>query len=580
MRSSLSEFGPIAGFVVLALLLAANALITWRRLEAQINLGQWVIHTHDVRAELSQAETELLEIENGERGYLLTGDQKFMELYQRAEAGVAGHVDNLARLTADNPVQRNHIAELRMLVQEQKEDSAKILAQYAGGAVKEPVLPEQDWKTTESIRQDFNAMLGEEAQLDKLRSTAYRQGVQLTIASVILSLLAGVLGLAVLALIVAGSRALRERHAAEIRQREEWFRVTLTSIGDAVIATGPDGKVEFLNPEAERLTGRKLAEVKGKNIKEVFPIVNETTGDTIEDPVGLVVSSGQVVGLANHTALKRADGVLTPIEDSAAPIRDDRGELAGVVLVFRDVTAERKQQEILRKTEKLSTAARLSATMAHEINNPLAAVVNLIFIARNMPEIPAGAVEHLELAEQELERVTHITRQTLGFYRESTKMEPVDLAALVDSVVKFYQSKLAAKSISIWREFGDCPPVNGVAGELRQAVSNLVANAIDAVSEGGAITMSTRTVAEDGRTFVKLEVADDGLGIAAEHFDRLFEPFFTTKKEVGTGLGLWAAKNIVERHGGAITVIANSSDGESSGAVFTVRLPGAAAGEA
>jgi PAS domain S-box-containing protein len=194
---------------------------------------------------------------------------------------------------------------------------------------------------------------------------------------------------------------LRELHAAQIKQREEWFRVTLTSIGDGVIATDERGKVTFVNPVAERLTGTQLSQARGKLIEEVFPIFNELTLQPVENPVGKVLALGHVVGLANHTVLRHRDGSLLPIEDSAAPIRDDAGRLAGVVLVFRDATSDRKSQEILRKTEKIAAAARPAATVAHEINNPLEAVNNLIFLAKLRPGVPADTVNDLTLAEQE-----------------------------------------------------------------------------------------------------------------------------------------------------------------------------------
>jgi PAS domain S-box-containing protein len=158
--------------------------------------------------------------------------------------------------------------------------------------------------------------------------------------------------------------------------------VTLSGIGDAVIATDRHGIVTFLNPVAETLTGTSLERAKGQTIEEVFPIFNEATHLPAEDPVKKVLEVGSVVGLANHTALMNADGTLIPIEDTAAPIRDDRGQLIGVVLVFRDATKERKAQEIVRKTEKLAAAARLAASVAHELNNPLEAVTNLIYLAK------------------------------------------------------------------------------------------------------------------------------------------------------------------------------------------------------
>jgi signal transduction histidine kinase len=133
---------------------------------------------------------------------------------------------------------------------------------------------------------------------------------------------------------------------------------------------------------------------------------------------------GRVIGLANHTVLQNTKGALIPIEDSAAPIRDSKDNLIGVVLVFRDATHERKSQEILRKTEKLAAVARLSATVAHEINNPLEAIGNLLYLAKSIPDTPAETLQHLQLAEEELDRISHITRQTLGFYQSPTFPAP------------------------------------------------------------------------------------------------------------------------------------------------------------
>jgi signal transduction histidine kinase len=280
---------------------------------------------------------------------------------------------------------------------------------------------------------------------------------------------------------------------------------------------------------------------------------------------------GVIVGLANHTVLQRADGTFIPIEDSAAPIRDDQNNLIGVILVFRDATHERKSQEILRKTEKLATAARLAATVAHEINNPLEAVGNLIYLAKHREDMPLPAVHDLTLAEQELERVSHMTRQTLGFYKESRASEPVSLQQLVESVLKLYSNRLQTKKINVVRDFEQCPEIKGLPGELRQLVSNLIANAADAVPQNGTVRLKISCVEQPGGKMVQLTVQDDGPGVRTEHVDRIFEPFFTTKKDVGTGLGLWVSKEIVQRHGGTIQV--RSREDGPSGAVFVVLLP-------
>jgi signal transduction histidine kinase len=278
------------------------------------------------------------------------------------------------------------------------------------------------------------------------------------------------------------------------------------------------------------------------------------------------------VGLANHTVLRNTNGTYTPIEDSAAPIRDHQDKLIGVVLVFRDATLERKTQAALRESEKLTSAARMSATVAHEINNPLEAVGNLLYLAKRTPGVPEVAIEHLVVAEQELERVSHITKQTLGFYRETKTPERIDLAQLVEYVLKLHSNKLKTKSIKVQRDFEDCPPVTGLSGELKQALSNLISNAADAVGDGGTICIRLSCVENTNGGAIRAVIEDDGPGIASEHVDRLFEPFFTTKADVGNGLGLWITKEIIERHQGTITIHSQTKS-VLGGATFVVEIP-------
>jgi PAS domain S-box-containing protein len=374
-----------------------------------------------------------------------------------------------------------------------------------------------------------------------------------------------------LAYYILHEMALRQRHARQLLEREEWFRVTLTSLGDAVIATDANGTVNYLNPLAEELIGEKLEHVKGQRIEDVFPIFNEDTHDRVENPVAKVMEMGVIVGLANHTVLQHKDGSLIPIEDSAAPIRDANDKLIGVVLVFRDATHERKTQQALRESEKLAAAARMSATVAHEINNPLEAVGNLIYLAKRTLAMPPDATEYLELAEQELERVSHIARKTLGFYREFRVPEVVEIEELVEYVLRMHTNRLDAKQIRVERDYSACPGVVGLPGELKQAVSNLVSNAAEAVDYGGTIRVKLGCVGEAGTT-IQIRVEDNGPGISPELREKIFEPFFTTKKDVGTGLGLWVTKEIIDRHKGTIETDA-PENGSLGGAVFKVILP-------
>jgi PAS domain S-box-containing protein len=578
MQTIHKRFSVITGFVLLLVVLVANAIITARQLRIQVGNQAWVARTQQVRFELSQTESLLKDAETGQRGFLYTGDPKYLGPYDLAVTQIEPHLKHLEQLTADTPDELAQIPELRRLANEKLAELARTISLFRAGKSAEAkalVVSDLGLHTMDDVRKLIDEMGQEERSLQADRSATYQKSIRKTTASIYLASFIAALGLVFLAYFILHEMALREGHARQLLEREEWFRVTLTSLGDAVIATDERGHVTFLNPIAEQLTGRPLANSKGKAIQEVFPIFNESTHLPVENPVKKVMELGRIIGLANHTVLQNTDGTMIPIEDSAAPIRDGRGKLIGVVLVFRDATYERKSQEILRKTEKLAAAARLSATVAHEINNPLEAVGNLIYLVKGTPDLPAEAMQQLLLAEQELERVSHITRQTLGFYRESNVPGHVEVSALIESVLKLYSNKFKTKNITLIRDFGECPPIQGLAGELKQAMSNLISNAADAVSENGTIRVKLACLKTPDGNVIQVAIEDNGAGIAAKHLDKIFEPFFTTKKDVGTGLGLWVTREIIDRHGGTIQV--RSGDGNGSrGSVFNILLPCAA----
>ena len=238
--------------------------------------------------------------------------------------------------------------------------------------------------------------------------------------------------------------------------------------------------------------------------------------------------------------------------------------LTGVAL---DITDRKRAEEALIRSEKLASVGRMAATMAHEINNPLEAVVNSMFLIGCDSSLSPEARSHLEVAERELERVIHMTKQTLGFYRENSRPATVYLPDLVDELAGLYARKLAPKRITLEKTYRGANTVIGVAGELRQIVSNLLANSIDALPHHGAIRVrvSDFHVNQYG---VRLTIADNGCGIDRKHLQAIFEPFFTTKKDFGTGLGLWVTRQIVEKHVGAIRVRSKAG----KGTVFSVYL--------
>jgi len=557
---------------LLAVLLI-NTAVTRRQLSVQDNNQGWVQHTQQVQLELAEFESLLKDAETGQRGYLYTGDPRYLEPYNDALAQGSPHLAKLAELISDNPRQQERVARLRTLKQQKLDELAETLKAFDEGnkeLARSIMLSGRGKATMDQIRALTTEMRREESWLEAARLQAVSDSTRSLVRTLYLATALAVIGLVLLAFYIIREMDQREKHAAEMREREEWFRVTLGSIGDAVIATDEMGMVTFINHIAEELTGVKMREGHGQPIRKVFPIFNEQTRKPVENPVAKVLELGRVMGLANHTILQHADGRMIPIEDSAAPIYDDQRKLRGVVMVFRDVTAEKQAQDVMRKAEKLAAAGRLAATVAHEINNPLEAVCNLVYIVKNTASLPQEVVGYLNMAEQELERVSHITRQTLGFYRDSSEAGPVQVRRVIESVLKLYENKIQSKSIVVELELAECPPVRGMQGELQQLVANLVSNAADAVGPGGKIRISMAPAGPGNG--VEIEIADDGPGVLEKNRAQIFEPFFTTKEDVGTGLGLWVCKEIAERHGGKVQ-LSLGKDGGLGGAVFTVFLP-------
>jgi PAS domain S-box-containing protein len=242
---------------------------------------------------------------------------------------------------------------------------------------------------------------------------------------------------------------------------------------------------------------------------------------------------------------------------------DELGKAARMVGITTDITQRRLEEEALRRSEELAAAGRLAATIAHEINNPLAAVTNLLYLMRD-----GHKQEYLSMAEQEVARISHIVKQTLGFYKANPNPVPLNLVDLIDKVVAVFRTKMRASGVTIETQYRCTGEINGFSNELSQAFGNLVSNALDAMQPGGMLRV--RTVA--CRRGVRVTVADTGYGISRGNLGKIFQPFFTANKEGGTGLGLWLAKEIVEKHGGAIRV-RSSTGSRRHGTVFMIWLP-------
>jgi PAS domain S-box-containing protein len=354
------------------------------------------------------------------------------------------------------------------------------------------------------------------------------------------------------------------KESAEVRQK---LAAIVESSNDAIVSKDLNGIVTSWNNRAEKMFGYGADEIIGKPITILIP--PELQQD--EEMILAKIRSGQKIDHFETIRLTKG-GERIDVSLSISPVRDEHGTIIGAAKIARDITENKKMEQALRLTEKLAAAGRLAATVAHEINNPLESVTNFIYLAKINPALPPKVRDYLDCADQELSRVAHIARQTLGFYRGSSRPAWLQLSGIVDDVYTVYQRKLENKSIAFDKRIDPDVRIFGVRGELNQVLSNLMANAIDASALNSRISVRARTTAgRDGQRIVRVLVADRGQGISPEHKQSLFAPFFTTKKEVGTGLGLWITRELVQKAGGSIRL--RSRVGERSGTVVVLTFP-------
>ena len=294
--------------------------------------------------------------------------------------------------------------------------------------------------------------------------------------------------------------------------------------------------------------------------------VDEADRSAIFTTLARVLSGGQhFVEVRVHPP----DGRVLWFYFRAEAVFDETGRPLRVYGIAMDVTERRLAEEALRNSEKTAATGKLAAMIAHEINNPLAGVTNLVFLAKENAEAGSAAHEYLAQAEEELQRVAAIVRQTLGFYRGSATPAPLDLAGLLRETLGLFEKRLASQNISLEQEIGGQVNVVAIEGEIRQIVTNLIANAIDAVNTVKGGSGAIRVVLRGDRE-ARLEVHDNGQGISAKVMAHLFEPFFTTKAGAGTGLGLWVSRELASKNGGSIEC---TSAGAGQGSTFTLTLP-------
>ncbi len=352
------------------------------------------------------------------------------------------------------------------------------------------------------------------------------------------------------------------------RSRSEEVRNRLAAIvdssDDAIISKDLDGIVTSWNAGATQLFGYRPEEMIGQSILTIIPPELQS-----EEPA--IIASLRSGKKIDHyeTVRLRKDGTRVQVSLTISPLRDSSGHVVGASKIVRDIGERLRMQEAMIQSEKLAATGRMAAAIAHEINNPLEAVTNLAYLLSTDPTLNDTARNYAERLLEEINRVSDVAKQSLGFFRDNKKPGSFDVSALLDNVVSLYRPLLDQRNLRLDRDYTGSCRVFGSSSEIRQVLANLLRNAIEAVEPGGVIQLRVRSTPSGMR---RILVADNGRGISPQTRTRLFQPFVTSKGTAGNGLGLWVSRGIIAKHGGRIHVKTCDIPGRS-GTVFAVTLP-------
>jgi PAS domain S-box-containing protein len=574
--------GQTAAVALLVVALLIDAVLTLHNIREVAISVQWVSHTHEVLGQVEQVLSTLKDAENGQRGYLLAGERPYLEPYEQAVARLPAQITRLRQLTIDNPPQTAHVLKLEQLAAERLAELRQGLERFQAETDKsratqlsrQYLLRGEGKRLMDLVRDEVYGMQQLERALLTRREAASRANTRTALASTVVGLGLGLVLTTMVITLVARNLAARQRAADVLHAERERFRTTLTSIGDAVVVTDAQGRITLLNPVAQALTGWS-AEALGQPLEAVFHIVNETTRKAVENPVSQVIRLGAIVGLANHTVLIAKDGTELAIDDSGAPIRDARGRIVGVVLVFRDITQRRGSERALEDADRRKD--EFLAMLAHELRNPLAPIRNaahtlaLLGTGDDRVRWVSGVIERqvglMTRLVDDLLDVSRITSGKITLQRATVSMREV-LAQAVETARPLAESRGQALEVDVPE---DAAWVDGDPARLAQAVGNLLDNAIKYTDDGGRIGLRARVEADE----VVIVVEDSGVGVDPELLPHVFDLFIQAdrsleRKQGGLGLGLTLVRRLVEMHGGRVEA---ASAGPGLGSAFTIRLP-------
>jgi len=363
-------------------------------------------------------------------------------------------------------------------------------------------------------------------------------------------------------IIVVGIDVTERKKGQDALQR---LAAIIDSSQDVIVSKDLNGIITSWNPSATRVFGYSAEEMIGASILKLIPEHLHSEEKTIIENIraGRRVEHFETVRMTK-------DGNLLDVSLTISPMKDEQGKIIGASKILRDISDRKRMEQSLLQAEKIAATGRMAATIAHEINNPLEAVMNLLYLLRSKITDEDG-LSYLSTAEGELGRVSHIAKQTLGYYREHAAATCASLSEIAQHAVTIYEPRCVAAGINISTSFVSSRKAILRRGEIMQVISNLIANAIYAMPTGGHLSVVVEDTDEPAVGTV-LTISDDGLGIAPRDLPKVCEAFFTTRSTVGTGIGLFVAKQFVEGHGGQIS-ITSQNDAENHGTSVRIFVP-------
>ncbi|MBD1924254.1 CHASE3 domain-containing protein [Microcoleus sp. FACHB-831] len=585
-------FKKIAGgFGLTSTILVLIATVSYHSIREVINTSKQVAQTQKKITKLEELLSYMKDAETGQRGYIITGKNYYLEPYEVAVENVERQIDELRKLTADNPKHQQQIDILVPLIAAKSSElkqTIELRSTKGFEAALQVVLSDRGKSLMDNIRYTIREMENEEARLLNQRAAIAQTSARNTIVIVSAGIILTFVILALVYYLIYREMTDRKRAEQALKVQQQWLEVTLSSIGDAVITTDTSAVITFMNPVAQALTGWPINEAKERKIDEVFCIINEQTRQPAEIPVERALREGIVLELADNTILIQRDGREIPIDDSVAPIRSKNGVLQGAVLIFRDISkrklAEAEMYKTLEKEKELNELKSRFVSMAsHEFRTPLSTIL-----------FSAGLLEDYGHKLAEDKKITHLHRIQAGVQRMTELLDDVLLIGKAEAKkLEFKPALLDLENFcrelveEIVLGVGIQHKVNFVVRNslnssstgsytnahmdeklLRHILNNLLSNAIKYSPEGSTVDFEINCEDEQAIFYIK----DAGIGIPPEDLKRLYESFHRAKNVGtirGTGLGLAIVKRSVDLHGGQIDVKSEVGVGTT----FTVRLP-------